>query len=122
MRNSSRPDVSPSSRWVTSPSMRKTYSSGVHSTENTWYSLGPVVAELLDVGQPAADGLLLAVLVEEVGEARQAALGVVVAEVLHDVDLGAAAFGPPVCCPPTACIQNAACWPRADCVRIRAAA
>ena len=31
-------------------------------------------------------------------------------------------FGAAGCCPPTACIQKAACWPRADCVLIRAAA
>ena len=37
MRNSGRPEVSPFRRWVTLSSMRKTYSSGVHSTEKTWY-------------------------------------------------------------------------------------
>src|SRR5918994_2044352 len=51
--------------------------------------VGPALAVLVEVGHPAARRLLPAVLVEPVGEARQAALGVVVAEVLHDVDLGA---------------------------------
>ena len=50
---------------------------------------GPVLAVLVEVAHPATGGLLLAVLVEPVGEAGQATLGVVVTEVLHDVDLGA---------------------------------